>query len=91
MTSKYEHFTDDGLISAVRQMEDAKNTARYRLVQWQERMEKQLIVDILETIASMKEDESLSDEKFIWTTPKALEFLVREFAVGQRYAMGKIG
>ena len=70
---------------------EAKDNDELARLQWQDRMKRQLVEDILETLANLKVDEDASEEEYQRWASAVLLFLVGEFASGILYAQEKLG
>jgi len=85
---RYDHFTDGDVRSTYALAEEAKDNARLARLNWQEKMEAQLVKDTLETLEKLR---AKSNEDFTLRATAVLKFLVHDFASGILYAQEKLG
>ena len=88
MANRYDHFADGDVRSAEYAADEAKDNAKRSRLNWQEKMEAQLVKDTLEALEKLRAE---SEEEFTWRATSTLKFLVRDFASGILYAQKKLG
>ena len=90
MDNRYSHFADDTMRNAERLANEARDNAELARLNWQEKMENLLVVNVQDLIAILK-GEQLSPLERAWKTNAALKMLVHDFASGILYAQEKLG
>ena len=88
MANRYDHFADGDVRSAEYAADEAKDNAKRSRLNWQEKMEAQLVKDTLEALEKLR---TFPEEEFTWRTTSTLKFLVHNFASGILYAQEKLG
>jgi len=88
MDNRYNHFADGDVRSAERLANEARDSAKQARLQWQEKMEKQLVEDVIAIVAEMRTENDNKVRDFKMTS--VLRMLVHEFSSGILYAQEKI-